>query len=139
MSRGVNRVFLIGNLGKDPEVRAFPDGGTVANVSIATSEAWTDKNGEKQERTEWHRVVFRDRGKYRLGQIAAQLLSKGSKVYVEGSLRTRSWETQTGEKKYTTEVIASDMQLLGGGEERSAENRPAEIRQEAFDDLDVPF
>jgi single-strand DNA-binding protein len=112
-SRGVNKVILVGNLGNDPETRFFPDGGAVTNASIATSESWKDKQtGQMQERTEWHRVVFRDRGNFRLGQIAGEYLKKGSKVYVEGSLRTRKWQDQSGQDRYTTEIIADEMQML---------------------------
>ncbi len=113
MARGINKVILIGNLGNDPETRFFPDGGAVTNASIATSESWKDRQtGQMQERTEWHRVVFRDRGNYRLGQIAGEYLKKGSKVYVEGSLRTRKWQDQSGQDRYTTEIIANEMQML---------------------------
>jgi single-strand DNA-binding protein len=120
-SRGVNKVILIGNLGNDPETRFFPDGGAVTNASIATSETWRDKQtGEQRERTEWHRVVFRDRGNYRLGQIAGEYLKKGSKVYVEGSLQTRKWQDQSGQDRYTTEIVVNEMQMLdsrgSGGE-----------------------
>ena len=112
-SRGVNKVILIGNLGNDPETRFFPDGGAVTNASIATSETWRDKQtGEQKERTEWHRVVFRDRGNYRLGQIAGEYLKKGSKVFVEGALQTRKWTDQSGQDRYTTEVVVSEMQML---------------------------
>lgn len=112
-TRGVNKVILIGNLGNDPETRFFPDGGAVTNASIATSESWKDKQtGQMQERTEWHRVVFRDRGNYRLGQIAGEYLKKGSKVYVEGSLRTRKWQDKEGQDRYTTEIQANEMQML---------------------------
>ncbi len=134
MARGINKVILIGNLGNDPETRFFPDGGAVTNASIATSESWRDKQtGQMQERTEWHRVVFRDRGNYRLGQIAGEYLKKGSKVYVEGRLQTRKWTDQSGQDRYTTEIIANEMQMLdsrgaaeggygvgGGGQSRSA-------------------
>src|SRR5210317_1014979 len=114
-ARGVNKVILVGNLGNDPETRFFPDGGAVTNASIATSETWKDKQtGQMQERTEWHRVVFRDRGNYRLGQIAGEYLKKGSKVYVEGSLRTRKWQDQSGQDRWTTEIVANEMQMLGG-------------------------
>jgi single-strand DNA-binding protein len=112
-SRGVNKVIIVGNLGNDPETRFFPDGGSVTNASIATSEAWRDKNtGEMRERTEWHRVVFRDRGNYKLGQIAGEYLSKGSKVYIEGSLQTRKWQDKSGQDRYTTEIIVNEMQML---------------------------
>ncbi|QUX96570.1 single-stranded DNA-binding protein [Marinomonas sp. CT5] len=112
MARGKNLVILIGNAGNDAEVRYMPSGDAVANVSLATSESWHDKQtGQMQERTEWHRVAFMDRGNFRLGQIAGDFIKKGSKVYVEGSLRTREWE-KDGIKHYTTEIIANEMQLL---------------------------
>ncbi len=115
MARGINKVILVGNLGQDPETRYMPSGGAVTNISIATSESWKDKNtGQMQERTEWHRVVFFNR----LAEIAAQYLKKGSKVYVEGSLRTRKWQGQDGQDRYTTEIVAGEMQMLdsrGGG------------------------
>jgi len=112
-SRGVNKVILVGNLGADPETRFFPDGGAVTNANIATSETWKDKQtGQMQERTEWHRVVFKDRGNFRLGQIAGEYLKKGSKVYVEGSLQTRKWQDKSGQERYTTEIVASEMQML---------------------------
>lgn len=112
MARGVNKVILIGNAGNDAEVRYMPSGAAVANVSLATTESWRDKqSGEMQERTEWHRIAFMDRGNFRLGQIAGDFIKKGSKVYVEGSLRTREWE-KDGIKRYTTEIIANEMQLL---------------------------
>ena len=120
-SRGVNKVILVGNLGADPETRFFPDGGALTNVRLATSETWRDKQtGEQQERTEWHRVVFRDRGNYRLAQIAGEYLKKGSKVFVEGKLQTRKWQGQDGQDRYTTEIIADEMQMLdsrGAGQE----------------------
>lgn len=112
-ARGVNKVILVGNLGNDPETRFFPDGGAVTNASIATSETWKDKQtGEQKERTEWHRVVFRDRGAYRLGQIAGEYLKKGSKVYVEGRLQTRKWQGKDGQDRYTTEILVNEMQML---------------------------
>ncbi len=112
-SRGVNKVILVGNLGNDPETRFFPDGGAVTNASIATSETWKDKQtGQPQEKTEWHRVVFRDRGNFRLGQIAGEYLKKGSKVYVEGRLQTRKWQDKAGVDHYTTEILANEMQML---------------------------
>ncbi len=112
MSRGsVNKVILIGNLGRDPEVRYMPNGGAVANITVATSETWKDKNtGQNQERTEWHRVVmFR-----RLGEIAGEYLKKGMKVYIEGKLQTRKWQDQSGQDRYTTEIVADQMQMLSG-------------------------
>lgn len=108
-SRGINKVILVGNLGNDPEHRMLPSGGAVTNISIATSETWKDKNtGQPQERTEWHRVVFFNR----LAEIAAEYLRKGSKVYVEGSLRTRKWQDQSGQDRYTTEIVGNEMQML---------------------------
>ena len=111
MSRGgVNKVILIGNLGSDPEVKYTPSGVPVANVSLATNETWNDRNGERQERTEWHRlVVWR-----KLAEIVGQYLKKGSKVYIEGRLETRSWDDQSGQKRYTTEVVVNDLQMLDG-------------------------
>ena len=108
--RGVNKVILVGNLGKDPEVRYLPSGGAVANVTVATSEAWRDKNtGQMQEQTEWHRIVFYGK----LAEIAGEYLRKGSKVYVEGSLHTRKWQDKaTGQDRYSTEIKASSMQML---------------------------
>jgi len=120
MARGVNKVILIGNLGKDPEVKYFPNGDAFCNVTLATSESWNDKqSGEKKERTEWHNVVFTRK----LAEIAGQYLKKGAKVYVEGSLRTRKWE-KDGIERYTTEILVNDMQMLdgrssGGGGESS--------------------
>ena len=118
MARGINKVILIGNLGQDPETRYMPSGSAVTNVTLATSESWKDKQtGQPQERTEWHRVVFFNR----LAEIAGEYLKKGSKVYVEGSLRTRKWQGQDGQDRYTTEIVASEMQMLdsrggaGGG------------------------
>ncbi|MBV1869590.1 MAG: single-stranded DNA-binding protein [Gammaproteobacteria bacterium] len=112
MARGINKVILIGNMGRDPETRYLPSGGAVTNVALATSESWTDKqSGQKQERTEWHRVVFFNR----LAEIAGEYLKKGSKVYIEGSLRTRKWQDkQTGQDRYSTEIVASEMQMLDG-------------------------
>ena len=111
MARGINKVIIIGNIGQDPEVKYMPSGGAVTNVSIATSETWKDKNtGQPQERTEWHRVVFFNR----LGEIAGEYLKKGSKVYIEGSLRTRKWQAQDGTDRYTTEIVANEMQMLDG-------------------------
>ncbi|MGC9455937.1 MAG: single-stranded DNA-binding protein [Halothiobacillaceae bacterium] len=111
MARGINKVILVGNLGVDPEVRYMPSGGQVTNIRVATSEQWKDKNtGEQQERTEWHRVVFFNR----LAEIAGEYLRKGSQVYIEGSLRTRKWQGQDGQDRYTTEIVANEMQMLGG-------------------------
>ena len=111
MARGINKVILVGNLGADPETRAMPSGTTVANLRIATSESWRDKqSGEQQERTEWHRVVLFGR----LGEVAAEYLKKGSQVYIEGSLRTRKWQDKSGVERYSTEIVGNDMQMLGG-------------------------
>lgn len=111
MSRGINKCILIGNLGADPEVRYMPTGGAVANLTIATSEAWTDKaTGEKREQTEWHRLVIYQR----LAEVAGEYLRKGSKIYVEGRLRTRKWQDQQGVERYTTEIIVSELQMLDG-------------------------
>lgn len=158
--RGVNKVILIGSAGQDPEVKYLPSGGAVTNISIATSESWKDKvTGGKQERTEWHRVVFFNR----LGEIAGEYLKKGSKVYVEGSLRTRKWQAQDGTDRYSTEIVASEMQILSGkgdSNQESAQQQPEQPRSSAprgnsqpqhapaatppsgfdgFDDPDIPF
>ena len=151
MARGINKVILVGNLGKDPEVRYSPNGNAVANITLATSEQWKDRNsGEQQEKTEWHRVVFFNR----LAEIVGEYLKKGSQVYVEGKLQTRKWQGQDGQDRYTTEVVANEMQMLGGRQASSDDNwsssRPASNPQGAgpaaatgndmgdFDD-DVPF
>src|ERR1700736_6733278 len=111
MARSVNKVILVGNLGADPETRVMPSGMTVANLRIATSESWRDKqSGEQQERTEWHRVALFGR----LGEIASEYLRKGSQVYIEGSLRTRKWQDKQGTERYSTEIVGNDMQMLGG-------------------------
>lgn len=118
MARGVNKVILIGNLGVSPEVRYTPNGNAVANVSLATTESWRDKQtGDVQDRTEWHRIVFFNR----LAEIVGEYLNKGSKIYVEGNLRTRKWQDRNGVERYTTEIIANEMHMLdsrgtGGGE-----------------------
>ncbi|HEX4872054.1 MAG TPA: single-stranded DNA-binding protein [Nevskiaceae bacterium] len=158
MARGVNKVILIGNLGKDPEVKTFGNGGKVANTSLATSESWTDRqSGEKKELTEWHNLVFSDK----LADIAERYLKKGSKVYVEGSLRTRKWQDQSGADRYTTEIRVRDMQMLdgrgmddggggGGGYESRRSSAPAAERApsrpapapapaSSFEDDDIPF
>ncbi|WP_279464237.1 single-stranded DNA-binding protein [Aeromonas veronii] len=114
-SRGINKVILIGNLGQDPEVRYMPSGGAVTNITLATSETWRDKQtGEQKERTEWHRVVFMGK----LAEVAGEYLKKGSQVYVEGKLQTRKWQDQSGQERYTTEVLVDSftgvMQMLGG-------------------------
>ncbi|MEN8720085.1 MAG: single-stranded DNA-binding protein [Oceanococcaceae bacterium] len=145
MARGINKVILVGNLGAAPESRATNTGSTVCNIRIATSESWKDKqSGETQERTEWHNVVFFGR----LAEVAAQYLRKGSQVYVEGSLRTRKWQGQDGQDRYTTEIIASEMQMLGGrddGQQTQRESHPQERQQTApppaagGTDDDLPF
>lgn len=111
MASGVNKVILIGNLGVDPEVRFTPSGQAVANFRIATNEAWTDKSGQKQERTEWHRIVVWGK----MGEMCGEYLKKGRQVYVEGRLQTREWTDKEGKKNYTTEVVAQTVQFLGGG------------------------
>ena len=111
MARGVNKVILVGNLGADPETRSMPSGMTVTNIRIATSESWKDKaSGAQQERTEWHSIALFGR----LGEIAAEYLRKGSQVFIEGKLRTRKWQDKQGNDRYTTEIIADNMQMLGG-------------------------
>lgn len=158
MARGINKVILIGNVGVDPDVRYLPNGNAVTTLSIATSETWKDKNtGEKQERTEWHRVVCFNR----LGEIAGEYVRKGTKLYIEGSLRTRKWQDQQGQDRYTTEIVANDIQMLdnkGSGSsnfddipqaqfmptnQNQSQNKQqsAPMPQDAFDQLDddVPF
>jgi len=158
MARGVNKVILIGNLGQDPEVKYMPNGGAVTNVTIATSESWKDKNtGEQQDKTEWHRVVFFRR----LAEIVGEYLKKGSKVYIEGKLQTRKWQDQSGNDRYTTEIVANEMQMLdsrgggGGGDFKPSSNKtsgdqssgqesnkqPATAAAGGFDDFDddIPF
>jgi len=158
MARGINKVILVGNLGKDPEIRYIPNGGAVANLNIATSESWKDKTtGEKQERTEWHRVVFFGK----LAEIANEYLKKGAQIYVEGRLQTRKWQDKGGQDRYTTEIVGSDLQMLGGrgaggmadgppgtpydasrgsegGHESSSSAPPFKGGAEDFDD-DIPF
>ncbi len=129
----VNKVILVGRLGKDPEVRYLPDGGAVCNITLATSETWKDKNtGDKQEKTEWHRVTF-----YRkLAEIAGEYLKKGREVYVEGRLETRKWTDKEGRDRYTTEIIANEMQMLGGRPSGGAESRDREPRAAAAESGD---
>jgi single-strand DNA-binding protein len=124
----VNKVILIGNLGRDPETRVFPDGGSICNVTLATTRQWKDKtSGERQEETEWHRIVFRDR----LAEIAGEYLKKGRQIYVEGRLKTRKWNDKDGVEKYTTEIVAEEMKMLGTregmgeGESRGSSGAPA--------------
>lgn len=140
----VNRVTLVGNLGKDPESRFMPNGDCVCNFSIATTESWKDKNsGEKKEVTEWHRIViFR-----KLGEIAAQYLKKGSQVYLEGKLKTRKWADKDGQDRYTTEIEATEMQMLGSKgpqsdsvpADKQLQQRAAPKSSDPFDDQDIPF
>ena len=149
MARGVNKAIIVGNLGRDPEVRYSASGAAIANVSVATTDSWRDKQtGESNEKTEWHRVVFFGR----LAEIAGEYLKKGSQVYIEGRLQTRKWQDQNGQDRYTTEIVANDMQMLGGRGAAASEDfgeaprRPAESTaggtSEAptsdFDD-DIPF
>jgi single-strand DNA-binding protein len=153
----VNKVILVGNLGRDPETRYMPDGAAITNASVATSFQWNDKaSGEKKEETEWHRVVFRGK----LAEIAGEYLKKGSQVYVEGRLRTRKWQDKEGHDKYTTEIVADRMQMLGSRsgsgeprgeprgdappmESKGPDAKPAAAKKPAgkFDDLedDIPF
>jgi len=139
--RGVNKVILVGNLGRDPEVRYIRDGTAVANLRIATSETWNDANGQKQERTEWHRVVAWGK----LAEIAKEYMTKGRQIYVEGRLQTRSWDDREGNKRYTTEVRADQMIMLGtrgdGGGARDSSPDPGPPPEEPFQatDEDVPF
>jgi single-strand DNA-binding protein len=126
---GINKVIVLGNLGQDPEVKYMPNGSAVTNISIATSEKWKDKNsGQEQERTEWHRVVFFGK----LAEIAGQYLRKGSKVYVEGSLRTRKWQAQDGSDRYSTEIVVKDMQMLDGKQDgqQQQQSQPAPQQQQ---------
>lgn len=129
MGRGVNRVILVGHLGKDPEVRYQPSGGAVANLTVATSEQWRDKStGENKEAVEWHRVVIFGK----LAEVAGEYLRKGSQVYIEGHLRTRKWQDNSGQDRYTTEVVVNvggTMQMLGGKQEASQGNRPQQNQQ----------
>ncbi|MEN8760810.1 MAG: single-stranded DNA-binding protein [Thiogranum sp.] len=144
MARGVNKVILVGNLGADPEVKYMPNGNAVANVTVATSESWKDKqSGEQKDKTEWHRVVFFRR----LAEIAGEYLKKGSQIYIEGKLQTRKWQDKNGNDRYTTEIIANEMQMLGGrgggsadfgaASSTAAAPAPAAAADE-FDD-DIPF
>ena len=144
MSKGINKVILVGNCGQDPEVRYMPSGGAVANITIATSESWQDKKtGNQEKRTEWHRIVFFGK----LAEIVQQYVKKGSKLYVEGSLRTRKWQGQDGQDRYTTEIVGSEMQMLdskNGRSEASSPPRAAGGQQTSqatpnFVDDDIPF
>ena len=141
MARGINKVILVGHLGQDPETRYMPSGSAVTNLRLATSEAWKDKNsGDQQERTEWHSVAMFGR----LAEIAAEYLRKGSQVYIEGRLRTRKWQDRDGNDRWTTEIVANEMQMLGGRADASAPARsaaPAEpvAGPPADMDDDIPF
>ena len=144
MARGINKVIIVGNLGADPDSRAMPSGNAVTNISVATSESWNDRDtGEKKEKTEWHRVVFFNR----LAEIAAQYLKKGSQVYVEGKLQTRKWEDKEGNERWTTEVVANQMQMLGDRMSGDMSNDNASSSQSTSDndfstdefDDDIPF
>ena len=143
MARGINKVIVVGNLGADPDARYMPNGNAVTNISVATSESWKDKEtGDRQERTEWHRVVFFGR----LAEIASEYLKKGSQVYVEGRLKTRKWEDKEGNDRWTTEIVANEMQMLGERissssytDSFSAPKRSgSEFASDDFDD-DIPF
>ena len=148
---GVNRVIIIGHLGNDPEIRTMPNGEQVANITVATSESWTDKNtGERKEQVEWHRIVLYRR----LAEIAGQYLHKGSQVYIEGRLKTRKWQDNNGQDRYTTEIQGDNLQMLGGRNQDAAQNHPpkqqdkqqkaqsksqqSEPTMDAFDD-NIPF
>ena len=144
MARGINKVIIVGNLGADPDSRAMPSGNAVTNISVATSESWNDRDtGEKQEKTEWHRVVFFNR----LAEIAAQYLRKGSQVYVEGKIQTRKWEDKEGNERWTTEIVANQMQMLGDRMSNNMSNDNASSPQSSSDndfstdefDDDIPF
>lgn len=143
MARGINKVILIGNLGQDPETRGMPSGGSVTNVSLATDESYKDKStGQIVPKTEWHRVVFFNR----LAEIAYEYLKKGSKVYIEGRLQTRKWQDQSGSDRYTTEIVANEMQMLDGkssDDQRQAysgnSQKPAHGAKEEIDDDSIPF
>lgn len=156
MARGINKAVIVGTLGKDPEVKYTAGGSAIANVSVATNESWKDKNtGEQVEKTEWHRIVIFGK----LAEIAAQYLKKGAQVYFEGKIQTRKWQDQSGQDRYTTEIIANEMQMLGGRAENGnnpqnsahsgakPQNTTQHHRQAQFDDLppsddgfdDIPF
>ena len=146
MARGINKVILVGNLGADPETRYMPSGSAVTNLSVATSESWKDKqSGEQKDRTEWHKVAMFNR----LAEVAAEYLRKGSQVYIEGKIRTRKWQDRDGNDRWTTEIIADEMQMLGGrggggSAPMSSDSRPASSSPppqpgpDDFDD-DIPF
>jgi single-strand DNA-binding protein len=141
MAGSVNKVILIGHLGADPEIRYTQGGAPVANLRIATNESWTNKNGQKEERTEWHRVVAWSK----LAELAGQYLSKGRQIYVEGRLQTRSWDDKEGNKRYATEVVATNIQFLGGASERKTDSAnlppdlPAPPEGLGSSEEDIPF
>lgn len=140
MSRGVNKAIILGHLGKDPEVRYSQGGAAIANFTVATSEQWKDQQGEKQGRTEWHRVVAFGR----LAEIVGEYLKKGSQVYIEGRIQTRKWQDQSGQDRYTTEIVAADMQMLGSRDGQRAQQEPKQNQPHdaGFDDElndDIPF
>lgn len=139
--KGINKVIILGNVGKDPETKYMPNGNAVSTFTLATSESWKDKNsGEKQEKTEWHRCVAYGK----LAEIIAEYVKKGSKIYIEGRLQTRSWE-QDGIKRYATEIIADQMQMLDGKQDQEQTQKPAKASkpsqpaQDDFDDMEIPF
>ena len=143
MARGINKVIVLGNLGSDPDARYMPNGNAVTNISVATTNSWKDKeSGERQEETEWHRVVFFGR----LAEIASEYLIKGSQVYVEGRLQTRKWEDKEGNDRWTTEIVANDMQMLGERISSSSNSDSTRVQKQSgsefatddFDD-DIPF
>jgi len=149
MSKGINKVILVGNLGQDPEVRAMNDGSSVVTISVATSESWKDKiNGEKKESTEWHRVVFFGK----LADVAAKYLVRGGKVYVEGKLQTKKWQDKQGIDRYTTQILASEMQMLDSKKDAAAQDAQSSAKEYAamsggrvendpppYADDDIPF
>jgi single-strand DNA-binding protein len=148
MARGINKVIIVGNLGGDPETRYMPSGSAVTNLTVATNESWKDKQtGEQKDRTEWHKVAMFNR----LAEIAAEYLRKGSQVYIEGKLRTRKWQDKNGQDRWTTEIIADEMQMLGGrggagggsapmssGQDSGPPSAPPQAGPDDFDD-DIPF
>ncbi len=131
----VNKVILVGRLGKDPEVKKMTSGESVANVTMATSENYKDKSGQKQEKTEWHNLVFYRR----LAEIAGQYLTKGSMIYVEGKIQTRKWQTKEGQDRYTTEIIVNEMTMLGGKSAGSQTSQSVAQSPKQEDDFDIPF
>jgi single-strand DNA-binding protein len=148
MARGINKVIIVGNLGNDPETRYMPSGSAVTNITVATNESWKDKaTGEQKDRTEWHKVAMFNR----LAEVAAEYLRKGSQVYIEGKLRTRKWQDKNGQDRWTTEIVADEMQMLGGrggagggsapmssGQDSGPPSAPPQAGPDDFDD-DIPF